>query len=51
MRGSSHLLPNRLGLEPQRRNAHRLSGGEAILTVDALAVDAQLAFADDALDV
>ena len=38
-------------LEPQRRDAHRLPGAQAILAVDALTVDAQLAFADDALDV
>ena len=42
----------RLGLlEPQRRDAHRLPGLEPLLWLRALAVHAQLALADDALDV
>ena len=42
----------RLGrIEPQRRNAHRLPGLQPVLRLGALAVDAHLAFADDALDV
>ncbi len=38
-------------LEPQRRNAHALPGFEPVLRLGALAVDPQLAFTDDALDV
>jgi hypothetical protein len=38
-------------IEPQRRNAHALSLLQPVLAVGALAIDAQLAFADDALDV
>jgi hypothetical protein len=42
----------RLGrIEPQRRNAHALALLQPVLAVGALAVDAQLAFADDALDM
>src|SRR5262249_53664870 len=38
-------------IEPQGRDAHALAGLEAVLAVGPLAVHAQLAFADDALDV
>ena len=38
-------------VEPQRRNAHRLPGLQPVLRLGALAIDAQLAFTDDALDV
>ena len=38
-------------IEPQRRNAHGLSGFQSVLRLGALAVDAHLAFSDDALDV
>ncbi len=38
-------------VEPQRRDAHRLPGLQPVLRLRALAVHAQLAFADDALDV
>src|SRR5262249_36253010 len=38
-------------IEPERRDAHRLACLQPILAVDPLAVDAQLAFADHALDV
>ena len=38
-------------IEPQRRNAHGLPRLQPVLRLGALAVDAHLAFADDALDV
>jgi hypothetical protein len=38
-------------IEAQRRNAHILPGLEPVFRLGALAVDADLAFADDALDV
>ena len=38
-------------LEPQRRDAHRLPGFEPLLSLRALAVHAQLALTDDALDM
>src|SRR5262249_60056178 len=38
-------------VEPQRRDAHRLSRLQPILRLRALAVHPQLALADDALDV
>ena len=45
-------LANHLGrIELERRNADALAFFKAILAVGTLAVDAQLAFADDALDV
>ncbi len=45
-------LGRRFGrIEPQRRNPHALAGLQTVLAVGALAVDAQLAFANDALDV
>jgi hypothetical protein len=39
------------GVEPQRRNAHALSSLQPVLRLRALAVDADLAFTDHALDV
>src|SRR5215470_1778943 len=46
------LRTNGLGpIKLERRNAHRLSNRKAILAVNAFAVDAHLAFADDTLDV
>jgi len=38
-------------VELQRRNPHALAFRDTVLAVGALAVDSQLAFADDALDV
>src|SRR5208282_5355184 len=38
-------------IEPQRWNAQRLSRHQPVLGLRALAVDAHLAFADDALDM
>ena len=38
-------------IQPQRRNADVLAGLQPVLAVGALAVHAQLAFADDALDM
>jgi hypothetical protein len=38
-------------IEPERRDAHRLACLQPVLSIDPLAVDAQFAFADHALDV
>src|SRR5262249_54416046 len=46
---ADHARP--LLIELERRNAHGLSGGEAVLRLRALAVHPQLAFANDALGV
>jgi hypothetical protein len=39
------------GVEAKRRNPHALPGSQSVLRLRALAVDANLTFADHALDV